>query len=72
MGKKKKMTPAQAAAARRDDTRKRTHTPSTIKDSGPKDRGLSFVWGVTIVLIAAVVVISLLFTVGPFNGMIGS
>ena len=67
MGKKKrKMTPAQAAAARRDDRPKQTHS-TQIKDNGPRDRGNTFIMGITIAMIALIVVLSLVFTIGPFN-----
>lgn len=67
MGKKKKMTPAQAAAARRDDRPKRPVNTVGIKDDGPRDRGNRFVMGVSVAMIALIVVLSLLFTVGPFG-----
>ena len=50
--KKRKMTKAQAAAARRDDRPKRAESNVTMKDSGPKDRGLSFTMRITFIMIA--------------------
>ena len=69
--KKRKMTKAQAAAARRDDRPKRAESNVTMKDSGPKDRGLSFTMRITFIMIAVIVVLSLVFTIGPMNGMFG-
>lgn len=61
------MTPAQAAAARRDDKPKRQTSTVTVKDNGPRDRGNRFVMIVTIAMVALIVVLSLVFTIGPFN-----
>ena len=65
--KKKKMTPAQAAAARRDDKPKRSTQSVTVKDNGPRDRGNTFIMGITIAMVVLIVVLSLVFTVGPFG-----
>ena len=65
MGKKKKMTPAQAAAARRDDKpRRRRDADVHIDDSGPKDRTNRLVLIVTIALVGAVAVFTLVFSLG--------
>ena len=68
MGKKKcKMTRAQAAAARRDD-KPRAQTPAVhVKDDGPRDRGNRFVVGVTIAMVALIVVLSAVFAIGPIS-----
>lgn len=63
--KKKKMTPAQAAAARRDTAPKRERTTTTVKDNGPVDRGNRLVAGVTIAMVALIVVLSFVFAVLP-------
>ena len=65
--KKRKMTPAQAAAARRDDRPKRKELPSSVKDGGPRDRGNTLVIGVTIAMVALIVVLSVVFAV-PLMG----
>ena len=65
--KKKKMTPAQAAAARRDDKPKRVQSNVQIKDNGPRDRSMTFIVGVTIAMIVAVTVISFAFSGMLFN-----
>lgn len=67
--KKKKMTPAQAAAARRENGRpKRKPLPSSVKDSGPKDRSSSLVTIIAVVTIAIAVVLSAVYAV---PGMMG-
>ena len=68
--KKKKMTPAQAAAARRDTKPKRSTATTAVKDNGPVDRGNRMVIGVTIAMVVLIVVVSLVFAVAPtgFNG----
>ena len=67
--KRKKMTKAQAAAARRDDARpKRKPLSSSVKDSGPKDRSASLVTIVTCVCIVLVIVLSAVYAV---PGMMG-
>lgn len=68
--KKKKMTPAQAAAARWDDTPKREKTTVSVKDNGPVDRGNRLVWGVTIAMVVLIVVLSLAFS-GGFTFFMG-
>ena len=66
MAKKKKMTKAQAAAARRDTTPKRTYTPATTKDEGPKSKDNKlFMMIIPLVTIAVVVILSMVFTIGP-------
>ena len=67
MAKKKKMTPAQAAAARRDDRPKRTYSTAAINDKGPVDRGNRLVIVVTVVLLVLVAVVSFVFAVNPFG-----
>lgn len=64
--KKKKMTPAQAAAARREDApkRKRVEAPKG-SNSSPKDKNSLFTIIIPIVSIAVIVVLSLVFTIGP-------
>lgn len=67
--KRKKMTKAQAAAARRDDVRpKRKPLPNSVKDGGPKDRGASLVTIVTCICIVLVIVLSAVYAV---PGMMG-
>ncbi|MBQ9003306.1 MAG: hypothetical protein IJ087_15765 [Eggerthellaceae bacterium] len=66
MAKKKKMTPAQAAAARKDDKPKRPESMVKVKDSGPRDRGMMLIVGVTIAMIVAFTVISFAFS-GMFS-----
>ena len=67
--KKKKMTPAQAASARRDDARpKRKPLPDSVKDSGPRDRNSTMVIMITAIAIVAVMAISAFFA---FPGMLG-
>ena len=57
--KKKKMTKAQAAAARRDDGKpKRKPLPNSVKDDGPKDSTSKLVIMVTAISIVVVVAIS--------------
>ena len=69
MAKKKKMTKAQAAAARRDDKPKRYAPVTPAKDEGPKSKDTRlFQLIIPIVCIAVVVILSLVFTIGP--GMI--
>jgi len=63
--KKKKMTPAQAAAARRDTKPKRSTTSAAVKDNGPVDRGNRLVIGVTVAMVALIVVLSLVFAIAP-------
>jgi len=67
MAKKKKMTRAQAAAARRDDKPKRkTVTHTTSKDSAPKNKDtMLFQILIPLISIAVIVVLSLVFTIGP-------
>ena len=51
--KKKKMTPAQAAAARRDEAKpKRKPLPDYVKDSGPRDGNSKMIIMVTAISIA--------------------
>ena len=66
MAKKKKMTKAQAAAARRED-KPRRYTPVTpAKDEGPKNRdNRLFQVIIPIVAIAVIVILSMVFTIGP-------
>ena len=66
MAKKKKMTPAQAAAARKNDKPKRPESTVKVKDNGPRDRGMMLIVGVTIVMIVAFTVISFAFS-GMFS-----
>ena len=67
--KRKKMTKAQAAAARRDDVRpKRKPLPKSVQDGGPKDRGASLVTIVTCICIVLVIVLSAVYAV---PGMMG-
>lgn len=67
--KKKKMTPAQAAAARRDEAKpKRKPLPDYVKDSGPRDSNSKMVIMVTAVLIVIVIAISAVYA---FPGMLG-
>lgn len=69
MAKKKKMTPAQAAAARRDDAKpKRKPLPDYVKDSGPKDSNSKLVIMVTAVSIAIVIALSAVYA---FPAMLG-
>ena len=57
--KKRKMTKAQAAAARREDARhKRKPLPDYVKDSGPRDRSNKLVIMITAVIIVIVIAIS--------------
>lgn len=66
MAKKKKMTKAQAAAARRDDKPKRVAVAKPTKDEGPKSRDNTvFQILIPVICIAVVVVLSLVFTIGP-------
>lgn len=66
--KKKKMTKAQAAAARRDDGRsKRTYTPGSI-DSGPKESNTRMVMIITIICIAVIVVLSAVYAIPGIVG----
>ena len=67
MAKKKKMTKAQAAAARRDDKPRNSYAPVVpTKDEGPKSRDTRlFQIIIPIVSIAVIVVLSLVFTIGP-------
>ena len=67
MAKKKKMTPAQAAAARKNDKPKRPESTVKIKDNGPRDRSMTLIVGVTIVMIVAVTIISFAFSGILFN-----
>lgn len=64
MGKKKKMTPAQAAAARREGRPRRVETTVKVKDDGPRDRTNRLILVVTIALVAVIAVASLVFTLG--------
>lgn len=69
MAKKKKMTKAQAAAARRDDKPKRASMPKPAKDEAPKSKDTrTYQLLIPIISIAVIVVLSLVFTIGP--GMI--
>lgn len=64
--KKKKMTKAQAAAARRDDRPKRSAQAAPVKDAGPKNQdNRLFAIIIPLVSIALIVVLSLVFTIGP-------
>ena len=66
MAKKKKMTKAQAAAARRDDKPKRSTYAAPVKDEGPKskdDRMFQLIIPIACILI--VIVLSAVFTIGP-------
>ena len=63
--KKRKMTRAQAAAARRDTAPKRERSEVTMKDTGPVDRGNRLVMGVTIGMVALIVIVSLVFSIAP-------
>ena len=75
MAKKKKMTKAQAAAARRDDKPHRYYTTTTTttttttvtpKDDGPKSKDTKlFSVLIPIITIAVVVILSMVFTMGP-------
>ena len=66
MAKKKKMTKAQAAAARRDDRPKRAVSTAKVKDDGPKSRDNTlFSMIIPIASIAVIVILSIVFTVGP-------
>ena len=67
--KKKKMTKAQAAAARREDAKpKRKPLPDSVKDSGPKDSGSKLVVMVTAISIVVVIVLSAAYA---FPGLLG-
>ena len=59
------MTPAQAAAARRDDRPKKKQETVSVKDDGPRDRGNRFVMIITIAMVALIVVLSAVFSIGP-------
>ena len=61
------MTAAQAAAARRDNVKRKT-TSAPVDDGGPVDRGNRMVVGVTIAMIVLVVVLSAVFSIGPMVG----
>ena len=64
--KKKKMTKAQAAAARRDDKPKRVVATTSVKDEGPKSKDARlFQIIIPIVSIAVIVILSFVFTIGP-------
>jgi hypothetical protein len=64
--KKKKMTKAQAAAARRDDRPRRATVVAPPKDEGPKNKdNRLFAVIIPLVSIALIIVLSLVFTVGP-------
>ena len=66
MAKKKKMTKAQAAAARRDDRPKRVMPVASSKDEGPKSKDTRlFQMIIPIVAIAVIVVFSIVFTMLP-------
>ena len=66
MSKKKKMTKAQAAAARRDDKRKSYAPVVPVKDEGPKGKDTrTFQLIIPIISIAVIVILSLVFTIGP-------
>lgn len=62
--KKKKMTPAQAAAARKS-TPKRKYTPPAEANADPKDKRSVYTLIIPIVAIALIVVFSVVFTVLP-------
>ena len=67
--KKRKMTKAQAAAARREDAKpKRKPLPDYVKDSGPKDSSSKLVIMVTAVIIVIVVALSAIYA---FPSMFG-
>ena len=67
--KKKKMTPAQAAAARREDAKpKRKPLPDYVKDSGPKDSNSKMIIMVTAVIIVIAVALGAVYA---FPGMFG-
>ena len=69
MAKKKKMTKAQAAAARRDDKPRRKPVAVQVKDEGPKNKdNTMFQVLIPLACIAVIVVLCIIFTVGP--GMI--
>ena len=64
--KKKNMTKAQAAAARRDDKPKRAATVVPVKDDGPKNKDSRlFQFLIPVLAIAVIVVLSVVFTIGP-------
>lgn len=66
MAKKKKMTKAQAAAARRDDKPKRSSYVQPLKDEGPRSKDTrTYQLLIPILAIAVIVVLSLVFTIGP-------
>ena len=67
--KKRKMTKAQAAAARREDAKpKRKPLPDYVKDSGPKDSGNKLVIMITAISIVVVVALSAVYA---FPAMLG-
>lgn len=67
--KKKKMTPAQAAAARREDAKpKRKPLPDYVKDSGPKDSNSKMIIMVTAVIIVIAIALGAVYA---FPGMLG-
>ena len=66
MAKKKKMTRAQAAAARRDDKPKRSAYVTPVKDEGPKSKDdKTFQLIIPIACIIVIVILSIVFTIGP-------
>lgn len=67
--KKKKMTKAQAAAARRETAKvERKPLPDYVKDSGPKDRSSKMVIMVTAISIVIIVALSAVYA---FPSMMG-
>ena len=69
--KKKKMTPAQAAAARRDDKpRAKRPEPNAekLKDAGPRGRDTRLIIVVAAVCIVAAVVVSVVFGMNGIGG----
>ena len=67
--KKKKLTPAQAAAARREDAKpKRKPLPDSVKDSGPRDSNSKMVIMITAISIVVVIALSAFYA---FPGMLG-
>lgn len=67
--KKKKMTKAQAAAARRDTNKvQRKPLPDYVKDSGPRDSNSKMVIMVTAVIIVAVIALSAVYAFPAIMG----
>ena len=64
--KKKKMTKAQAAAARRDDKPVRKTVAPTSGHDGPKSRdNMMFQILIPLISIAVIVIFSIVFSIGP-------